>query len=87
MSTWLYDDCERPKGSLCEFPQEPSRVEAFDFDKSLVTDLKVQCHNLSKIHRFLVSQLCSSHLTEDLVEESRSMEYLHAHLEVRSCSG
>ena len=41
VSAWLCDDIERPKVSLCEFPQGSSGAEVLGFDKSLVTDLEV----------------------------------------------
>ena len=69
MSAWLCDDGERPKVSLCEFPQGPSGVEVLGFDESLITDFEVQCQSSSSVCRSLVSQLHSSHLlTEELVE-------------------
>ena len=69
MSAWLCNDGERPKVSLCEFPQGPSGAEVLDFDKSLVTDFEVQCQSSSSVRRSLVSQLHSSHLLmEELVE-------------------
>ena len=69
VSAWLCDDGERPKVSLCEFPQGPSGAEILCFDKGLVTDFEVRCQSLSSICRSLVSQLCSSHLlTEELME-------------------
>ena len=69
VSAWLCDDCERPKVSLCEFPQGPSGVEVLGFDESLVTNFEVQCWSSSSICRSLILHLCSSHLlTEELVE-------------------
>ena len=69
VSAWLCDDCERPKVSLCEFPQGPSDAEVLSFDESLVTDFEVWCQSSSSIRGSLVSQLRSSHLlTEELVE-------------------
>ena len=69
MSAWLCNDCERPKVSLCEFPQGPSGAEILCFDKGLVTDFEVQCWSSSSVHRSLVSQLYSSHLLmEELIE-------------------
>ena len=69
VSAWLCDDGERPKVSLCKFPQEPSGAEVLGFDKSLVINFEVQCRSSSSIHGSLVSQLHSSHLlTEELVE-------------------
>ena len=69
VSAWLCNDGERPKVSLCEFPQGPSGTEVLSFDKSLVTNFEVQCWSSSSIHRSLVLQLCSCHLLmEELVE-------------------
>ena len=69
VSAWLCNDCERPKVSLCEFPQGPSGVEVLSFDKSLVTDFEVQCRSSSSVCRSLVLQLHSSYFfTEELVE-------------------
>ena len=69
MSAWLCNDGEKPKVSLCEFPQGPSGAEILSFDESLVTDFEVQCQSSSSIYRFLVLQLHSSHLfMEELVE-------------------
>ena len=69
VSAWLCDDGERPKVSLCEFPQGPSGVEVLSFDESLVTDFEVRCRSLSSVRGSLVSQLRSSHLLmEELVE-------------------
>ena len=45
VSAQLCNDCERPKVSLCEFPQGPSGVEVLGFDESLVTDFEVQCQS------------------------------------------
>ena len=41
VSAWLCNDCERPKVSLCKFPQGPSGAEVLGFDKSLVTDFEI----------------------------------------------
>ena len=41
VSAWLCDDCERPKVSLCKFPQRSSSVEVLGFDESLVTNFEV----------------------------------------------
>ena len=69
VSALLCNDCERPKVSLCEFPQGPSGAEVLDFDESLVTDFEVWCWSSSSVCRSVVSQLCSSHLLmEELVE-------------------
>ena len=69
VSASLCDDYERPKVSLCKFPQGPSGVEVRSFDKSLVINFEVQCQSSSSICGSLVSQLCSSHLLmEELVE-------------------
>ena len=69
VSAWLCDDCERPKVSLCEFPQGPSGVEILSFDESLVINFEVRCWSSSSICGSLISQLRSSHLfMEELVE-------------------
>ena len=69
VSTWLCDDGERPKVSLCEFPRGPSGAEVLSFNESLVTDFEVRCRSSSSVRGSLVSQLGHSHLlTEELVE-------------------
>ena len=49
VSVWLCDNGERPKVSLCEFPQEPSDKEVLGFDESLVMDFDVWCQSSSSI--------------------------------------
>ena len=69
VSAWLCNDCERPKVSLCEFPQGPSGAEVLSFDESLVTDFELWCQSLSSVRGSLILQLHSSHLfMEELVE-------------------
>ena len=69
VSAWLCDDGERPKVSLCKFPQGPSGAEILCFDEGLVTDFEVRCRSSSSVRGSLVSQLHHSHLlTEELVE-------------------
>ena len=54
VSAWLCDDCERPKVSLCEFPQGPSSAEVLSFDESLVTNFEVWYRSSSSICRSLI---------------------------------
>ena len=69
VSAWLCNDYERPKVSLCKFPQGLSDVEVLGFDESLITDFEVQCWSSSSIRGSLILQLHSSHLLmEELVE-------------------
>ena len=69
VSAWLCDDGERPKVSLCEFPQGPSGAEVLSFDESLVINFEVQYWSSSSVCGSLISQLCCSHLLmEELVE-------------------